>query len=345
MWKCAKCGNMNHELFCPKCGTKMPDQPQQNELNVQDNYQQKPKMNFQPQGSISPDGNIGTPQPIPKSYKKILIICLCVVAFLFLVALGTAATILFVNLNSSDEDETVKTNVSTTPVERASDRYVKNAEEAEKEENETINYVGFNISRNDKSYKNDEGKVLIDYYYDLVVVDDGCPNADKINQAFEADMEAFWLPDSDIKDYATLVDPSVEKYCDVCETQVTHNSDGFLSAKFTTSWYMGGVYNQDSYGKTFDLNTGEEIGLQDLTGQPLKAFEQKIKDSTWAYLSDEYGDGMFPDAYDTLYGMGLDEFAFCLEDGEIVLFFPTYSLGPGAMGSVTYSTGININSL
>ena len=69
------------------------------------------------------------------------------------------------------------------------------------------------------------------------------------------------------------------------EATVTENEGGLFSVRMDTDWYMGGVYNSNSLGYTYDLATGEELGLADLTGQDPDALAATLRELVKAYMA------------------------------------------------------------
>ena len=104
---------------------------------------------------------------------------------------------------------------------------------------------------------------------------------------------------------------------------------------------MGGVFNGDSYGLTYDLNTGAETSLPELMGMDEAALVQQLKSLTKSYMNQE-PDLWFPEAWDTVDSFTLDEFEYYVNDGELILCYATYTLAPGAMGCVEVPTGMTI---
>ncbi len=68
------------------------------------------------------------------------------------------------------------------------------------------------------------------------------------------------------------------------DAAVTQNGDGLLSVNMTRNWYMGGVANTDYQGYTYDLSTGEEVGLADLTSQNHDTLTTTLREIVKAYM-------------------------------------------------------------
>ena len=123
---------------------------------------------------------------------------------------------------------------------------------------------------------------------------------------------------------------------------MTHNGDGVFSICMTQSWYMGGVSNVDHYGMTFDLSTGEAAQLPQMLGQDEAAVTEQLKTITKTYMTQNQA-GWFDEAWETVDGYTLEDFPFYIQEGQVMLCFPTYALAPGASGSITVPTGLMLN--
>lgn len=209
--------------------------------------------------------------------------------------------------------------------------------------NEKIESVEYEISRQDNSYRDTNGEILIENYYDQVILKGNSESISLINNAISDNMHESFLKTEDMQNYAQHATPEfpfVSNYT----AEVTYNANGYISIKMYTEWYMGGVHNSIWYGMTFNLNTGSPATLTELTGIDSKTLESMLKEKTWSYLTTEHKDELFAEAYDTLQDYTLDKFNFYVENGEIVLLFPVYTFAPGVVGSMTVPTGVYINT-
>ena len=207
--------------------------------------------------------------------------------------------------------------------------------------------VSYEIQTEDKSYYDESGVMKVEFSYDMVVVQGDSAGITAINSIIEADAAAFlsYFTEADLAENAEYCEILGDDAClfYTATPVVTHNADGILSIQVYTDWWMGGVFNSNSYGMTFDLNTGEKLGIGDLFKGEDSALAMQIKDTAWEYLYGFYGTGLFEDAYDTLYGLALEDFLFYISEGELIVTFPTYMLAPGAAGSLTVPTGMYID--
>ena len=211
------------------------------------------------------------------------------------------------------------------------------------EETPRVDSAQYEVERQDLSYYNEAGQVLINLYYDQVVLTGG--PFQSINNAIYGDyLDKFPLPDARAE-YAQYLDgPYLDPeypFMNTYTAQVTHNGDGIFSICLSQSWYMGGVFNGNVYGLTFDLNTGEKASLPHLMGMDEAALTRQLKSLTKAHLDENPG-LWFDEAWDTVDNLTLEEFEYYIQDGELVLCFETYLLGPGATGCLVLPTGMAI---
>ncbi len=255
------------------------------------------------------------------------------------ILLSITALFLALSLCACYEIDTTKTDDYSSFYNKCSD--IQAIEESQIDEK--IESIEYQISRQDNSYRNPSGEILIENYYDQVILKGESESISLINNAISNDMYENFLSQKDMQEYsqyATREFPFASNHI----AEVTHNANGYISIKMYTEWYMGGVFNSIWYGMTFNLNTGAPATLTELTGIDSKTLESQLKEKTWSYLTTERGDELFAEAYDTLQDYTLDEFDFSIENGEIVLLFPVYTFAPGASGSMTLLTGVYINA-
>ncbi len=320
MWQCPNCKNENDGNFCSLCGTKMPSQNSAQSSSKQQALTQP----------VTSESRSKAKKP-----KKGFIIILCAI---IIVIGATASYAAYKFLSDPDRDSQIESDFED-------DENETNDENAEENEKETfIKKVNYDIEIHDNSYKNEDDENLIEHYYHLVVLDEVNENIESINRDLEKNMEEFVMEREELEEFLMSYATPESPFMNNCEAEVTQNADGIFSVKHSRLWFMGGVGNYDHFGSTYDINTGLRLSLSDLTQEDADSFEQNLKDITWEYLESEYGEGLFPDAYDTLYNKNLDEFSFYIDDGEIVLVFSTYELAPGAAGSITSPTGIYIEN-
>lgn len=209
------------------------------------------------------------------------------------------------------------------------------------------NQAAFSILENDDSIRNDRGDRLVTILYDQVILDTSQPQWAPINETIAGSYRAFreetdYLRETPPETWEEMLGDMGALYgtfrC-TCRAEVTNNSGGIFSIRMTRDWYMGGVFNQDYTGMTFDLTTGEQVQLARLSDLPEAEFEQQLKQIVCAELA-EYVDVLLEDPAEVLEAYALEDISFHIREGELVLTFPTYTFGPGAMGPTVIKTGL-----
>lgn len=207
--------------------------------------------------------------------------------------------------------------------------------------------VAYEILEMDDSLRNDNGDILILRTYGKVVLQGDDPAYEAINEQIEADHQAFLDSETywTVEELEESIANGMFGYGDLMDTvsaSVVHNADGYISIHMTIDWFMGGVYNCDSYGLTYDLDTGEEAKVEDILGLPADEALEQLNGLACEHLKAYYGEALFTDPMDILEQYTLEDYAFYLENGELVLTFSTYEFAPGAAGSATIHTGLYI---
>ena len=199
----------------------------------------------------------------------------------------------------------------------------------------------YEIVREDRSYYDSDGVMRIQRYFDKVVIAGNRPEFAAMNAAIEADMEGFFsiLDGEDLSYYISFLS-GTDYLFHTADVEVTDNSGVVFSYCISTGWFMGGVYNGDHYGMSFDVATGEPVYLPGLFGVSEAEMCQMMKDAAWAYLSANHSEALWDGARDTVYGYELDDFFYYFRDGELIITFPTYAISYGAAGSFTVPTGL-----
>ncbi|SCJ58354.1 Protein of uncharacterised function (DUF3298) [uncultured Flavonifractor sp.] len=197
----------------------------------------------------------------------------------------------------------------------------------------------YTVERQDRSVANKDGSTALSRYFDLVQLTGDTPEIQAINDSLNGHCEEFFAENSG--------DVPLEKRADdvwlnTMDAAVTQNGDGLLSVNMTRNWYMGGVANTDYLGYTYDLSTGETVGLADLTGQDQDTLATTLREIVKAYMVSHLEVDWWDDAADTVDSRSLEDMIFWVNSGEIVLCFSTYDLSPGAYGPVIIPTGVMV---
>ena len=202
----------------------------------------------------------------------------------------------------------------------------------------------------DGSWYNENGDVLVSHVYEQVVVLDDGEAAEKINRAIEDDGNAFvaeqsfrmYDSEAEMEDYLDLAGIEYGGLFHDAGAEVTHNGDGIFSIRMSTDWFMGGVFNADYYGMTFDLSSGEKLNVLQVMGGDPETSAQKLNEIICDYVTEEYGEGLFDAPERILEDYSPEEYNFYVEEGQIIVTFDTYTFAPGAAGATVVPTGIMI---
>ena len=195
------------------------------------------------------------------------------------------------------------------------------------------------LEREDRSIKNEAGEVLVDYYYDKLVLEETRPEYSEINRLAQEACDTFFdnLSEEDID--TEMASPEYP-FLNTGSGTITCNENGVLSVKLEFEWFMGGVYNVDFSGLNFDLQTGKELELTDIFSMGEDELLQYLHEQTVQYIEQNPDRGWGTselggkDAKQIAEEYTLDEYEFYIEGENVWLCYRSYGLGPGAMGSV-----------
>jgi len=209
---------------------------------------------------------------------------------------------------------------------------------------EKIQSVQCDIQTKDMSVSDGQGKIMADVSYDLVVLSEETGATKKINQALYEDYQLF-CDDTKQLTPESLAQEEGLPYVNKSGVKVVHNADGIISFKYETEWYWGGGYNGSCSGKTFDLNTGEELHIPDLIDADDGLILTCLKEQTKRHMRFIDNDIYYEEAEQTVDGYGMDDFPYYVENGQVVLCFETYKLASGAVGPIEIGTTLYLNPL
>lgn len=217
-------------------------------------------------------------------------------------------------------------------------------------EPEIPNGAVYELVREDCSLRNETGDILVESVYEKVVLQGYAPEITAINEAIQGDCNRFFA-ESGAKDYLepeqleNMIRDMGLAYGDLFHNalaEVTHNQNGLLSICISTEWYLGGVFNGDYYGMTFDLKTGGQIQLSQLSDLPEEEFAVQLKQIAGDWLRKTYGENLLWEPEEVLTSYTLSDFLFYIADGELILTFPTYTFTAGAAGPAVIPTGLAV---
>lgn len=161
------------------------------------------------------------------------------------------------------------------------------------------------IKRDDRSIYNDKGYVLAEQYFDYVQLKSHTPAALIINQYFESEKDGFFSDSNELNLYEQnrrqifedyffrylsahgetdfLTMPFVNKV----DTVIVYESSELLSVLETTDWLAGGSRSTYSYGRTFDVVSGELLTPERFVSCDIQTFNENVISQLFVSLSEE----------------------------------------------------------
>lgn len=212
---------------------------------------------------------------------------------------------------------------------------------------ESLDSVEYTTDRIDSSVKDSNYSVIVNEWYDKIVIKGDSQVAAKINAAIEKDYENF-LSDDRLSENSAGATSKNQFYNTVSAT-VTKDSDGILSIQYTKKWYAGGSANEDYYGLNFDLSTGEKLSLTKVFNNSEEYVSSYLKAAVLKYIDmnsksirwwgvDDIGD--VSNAKEIVSGYGLDDYSYYVKDKKVYLCYETYLLAPGSEGCIVIACDI-----
>jgi hypothetical protein len=111
------------------------------------------------------------------------------------------------------------------------------------------------------------------------------------------------------------------------------NAGGIFSVSRTLHQYLGGAHGStEILCETFHVETGEMLRLDDFFNIGAEVYSARMLEYADAVIG-RTPDEFFPDAKQTARGL-FDWLPFCITPNGVSLFFPEYSIAPGAAGIV-----------
>ena len=143
----------------------------------------------------------------------------------------------------------------------------------------------YSVLENDNSVRNENGDVLVNVLYEQVILDTARPEWAGINALILEDYRSFlsenaWILDTSSQQWEQQLQSMGAVYGNfLCNRRclVTYNADGIFSIRMMQEWFLGGVFNCDYYGLNFNLTTGEELRLAELSDLAEEEFLDRLK--------------------------------------------------------------------
>ena len=161
------------------------------------------------------------------------------------------------------------------------------------------------------------------YLYQLPQLKGNSAAIKKINKSLRADYKRTFGNKRSLFEYFEMDkhNPSRQSYGSKYYATVTcepvYNRKGYISFKFVSKWYAGGVANYHEYGLTYRLRDGKKLGIQDVIAGNRNTVKQRIA-STYARKVSYRG-------YEPIMQMKYSKFQFYIKPGKkVVVCFGPY---------------------
>lgn len=182
-----------------------------------------------------------------------------------------------------------------------------------------------------KRYKDHKAE----YLYQLPQLKGKSADIKRINKSIMADYKNSFEYKRRLFDYFEGLKKSSHNYIFYLnKCKVTYNQKGYVSFKFKSSWYAGGVGNTWEYGLTYRLRDGKKMGIQDVVYGKRSTVKKKIAD-TYARKITRIG-------YRHIMKMKYSDFDFYIKPGKkvIVCFGPYQPMGGNGHVSIALKSKI-----
>ena len=167
----------------------------------------------------------------------------------------------------------------------------------------------------------------------------------KINKALEDAMNAFMASDNvnNIKettlyyiDHKMFSEYTKQLYWETT-CKVTYNKNNIISMHMKEMWYAGGVYNQNDYGYTFDVETGKMLTAVDVIGGKPKEVTKKVVSGAKKYFSiaeSPLDAALWKRISNSISDIDAKDYKFYLKPGKAYICFESYELNLGTSWQV-----------
>ena len=212
--------------------------------------------------------------------------------------------------------------------------------EAEIFENASIKEpIEYEIVRLDKSALDENNESTENYYYEYLVIKGDKPVFKELNELFYNKAEKFLDSTGDeIASYG--YNNSGYSYA---TTTVTLNRDGLLGISITSDEYLGGNTSHARFAHYYyDLQKGKEATLDALVGIDEANLVKELRKIAWEELDKLVGDQLFPNVYELINSMQLNDFIYEIRNNEIYLEFSQYAVTDGTWGDIFIPTGLYV---
>ncbi len=202
----------------------------------------------------------------------------------------------------------------------------------------------YTIERKDYSlYSNEEKTIGIELYFDLLQFHPSLERFRQANQILQSMADNYAAHCAEYKTDEMISQVERQKYIVTYayDATVPYQDSRYICVRYQIIWWMGGSYTADYDTLVFSMETGQLLTLADLLAKEDNP-HGKVCDAVKAVTA-EFGDPWAQTIADTVSARELTDFEFFLdEDGQIVVYFDTYDIAPGAAGRVEAPMGIYV---
>lgn len=199
----------------------------------------------------------------------------------------------------------------------------------------SVTKAKYTMKKDEVTYKDNNGKVRGVVFFQYPVIKGETSAAKKINDVLRKESKAYMQTENAkslkenteaaIDNNVFYSDDTQYYYKTICK--VTYNDNSIISLHMKNGWYAGGVYNQTDYGYTFDLKSGNKLGLKDVAPGNPATIKNNILAAAKKYLTTD--SDFDKKAYDYIKSCELKDFKFYLSKGKVYICFESYELGHG----------------
>ncbi|NLP28161.1 MAG: DUF3298 and DUF4163 domain-containing protein [Clostridia bacterium] len=240
-----------------------------------------------------------------------------------------------------DQEEKANIVEKTSFTTSTEDKKGKKTEKEGKKEEERKEKI--KISLNEKVIKEDTEAITIDIRYPII---SGHPDRTieaKLNSSFEE--KVIGLKDMMQKgavealQYSKENDVEFQKYMAQSSFKERYNKNGFLSLTISTFEFMGGSEGiRATTAYNIDIGSGKVYQLHEIFAENCDF--KKIIDEVMLNTMKENEDKYFQGVIDDFQGISGDQ-PFYIEDGNLVVYFGVYQLGPISTGEPEFKVPLS----
>lgn len=149
----------------------------------------------------------------------------------------------------------------------------------------------FSYKTYQETYTNNAANVKAVYKFVLPQLKGSSAAVKKINASLNKVYKNSMQQKASVIDYAknrTAYAQYKDEYFFKTTCKATYNKKGYVSFRFKSDWYAGGVHNMYHYGATYSLKTGKKLALTDVVSGSKSQIKRAIADKYYTKLGSRY---------------------------------------------------------